>query len=62
MLHISEITGTDKPVITEKEKDMFTYDELVYIGENPAEYKLAAFIRIDKNSDELYEKLYTKSE
>lgn len=62
MLHISEIIGTDKPVLTHKDTGLFTYDELVYIGENPTEYTVAAFIRIDDNSEEFYEKLYSKSE
>lgn len=62
MIHQSEITGIDKPIVNTKEEGQFTYDELVNIGENPATYEVAAFIRIDNDSDEFYEKLYSKSE
>lgn len=60
MLHISEITGSDKPIYEVKEIGMFTYDELVHLNENPTEYQVAGFIQANESSDELYEKLYTK--
>jgi len=40
---------------------MFTYDELVYIEEDPALYRVTAYVQVNVGSDEFYEKLYIKA-
>lgn len=60
MLQKSDIIGSDLPVLTEKEDGMFTYEEALYLGEDLKNYGVIGFIRIDKDSDEFYEKLYVK--
>lgn len=61
MIHKNELTGTDLPILNDKAEGQFTYDELVNIGENPADYKTVGFIRTDDMSDEFYEKVYSKN-
>lgn len=61
MLHKNELTGSDLPILNEKEQGTFTYDELVNLGENPADYEPVGFIRTDDMSDEFYEKVYSKN-
>lgn len=61
MLHFSEISGAAHPILNEKETGMFTYDEIIYVGENPSDYKVVGFIRINNDSDDFYEKVYNKA-
>lgn len=60
MAHISELTGTDKPILQEKKDGMFTFDELVYNYENTNEYEAVAYMPETTGDDEFYQKLYVK--
>lgn len=57
VLHKSQVTGTDKPIVVKKEENMFTYEEIVYLNENTVDYTHVAFL--SKGTD-FYEKLYSK--
>lgn len=59
MNHISEIIGSEQPILLEKETGMLSFDEIVYINENIEDYKLVGFIQIDEEK-ELYEKVYIR--
>lgn len=58
MIHISEVTGTDKPVFVSKEKDTFTYEEIIYTGQDPTNFKHVAFLTTE--DEHLFDKLYSK--
>ena len=58
MFHISEVTGTDKPILISKEKGTFTYEEIIYTGQDPANFEHAAFLTTEDES--LFDKLYSK--
>jgi Tfp pilus assembly ATPase PilU len=57
LIHESEITGVDKLILAEKDENMFTFDQLVYLYENTVDYKHVAYL---DNGTEFYEKLYIK--
>lgn len=56
-LHVTEIAGIDKPIITEKPEGMFTHEELEYLDEDVTNYTNVAVL---DNGDDFYEKLYSK--
>lgn len=59
MIHISEVIGSELPILLEKETGMLSFDEIIYINENIVDYKLVGFIQIDEDK-ELYEKIYIR--
>lgn len=58
----SEIVGSDKPVIINKTEDQFLYDQLVNLGENPADYMHVGFSTVYLDRTQLFEKVYQKGE
>ncbi|CAI6330594.1 hypothetical protein [Bacillus subtilis] len=61
-LEKSEVVGSELPVIFEKSNAQFTYEELIYIGENPSEYEHIGFFPVYINDKQLFAKLYEKGE
>lgn len=59
MLSISEIIGSEKPILLEKEVGMLTLDEIVNINENTTDYEHVGFIQTDE-VHELFQKVYSK--
>jgi hypothetical protein len=62
MLMKHEIIGSEKPIIFEKKANHYTYDEIVYIGENPEKYIHVGFMPIYVGDNQMFEKLYVKGE
>ncbi|MED3677107.1 MULTISPECIES: hypothetical protein [Bacillus amyloliquefaciens group] len=61
-LEKSEIVGSELPVIFEKRNEQFTYEELIYIGENPNQYDHIGYLPVYLNDKQLFTKLYEKGE
>ncbi len=60
MLKPHEIIGSELPIIEEKQLGMFTYQELVYLQEEPRNYQVAGFIK--GTVEDLFIQIYTKKE
>lgn len=58
IIHISEITGTDKPILVSKEKNTFTYEEIIYTQQD-TNFEHVAFLTTDDET--LFNKLYSKN-
>lgn len=58
MLKPHEIIGSELPIIEEKEVGMFTYQELVYLQEDPHDYQVSGHMK--GSVEDLFIRIYTK--
>lgn len=60
MIHLAEITGAEQEIVNTKAEGQFTYEELIYLGEDPSDYEVVAYMPLDASYEMLYQKLYSK--
>ncbi|EJP0467936.1 hypothetical protein NVA59_005411 [Escherichia coli] len=59
MLKAHEILGTDKPIYREKQAEHFSFDELLFLNENPEKYSVVGYVQVIKYQQVFFEPVYS---
>lgn len=60
MNHLSEIIGSEKPILSSKEEGQFTYEELIYLEEDTSKYHVVGYLPEGDEQDQLFLNIYSK--